>query len=535
MGDVSQRRHLTIELIKQGFLELTLRDLRHRLFVIRQMAILSLLNLTISAFLGEEIPSSAAADIVEALATYSLEGSEYVVRQVVADTATAWQGELFDGQDGADQKQLRRLATRAYAQGQDDAMSITYHLMIASSPPQPRLFCVDIIKRKPHLFDLLLDCACLDRPKWFTQSEIASTVCEALALLLRWPSQLVPGVTSPLDSISKTRRWKDMLHMVTALTSRSDWAEKITEVWTNAHEESKEVIRGCYESELRYFGHMMDSEKNVLAAVFEQCGKCGGSILRVIATLSHVAESCGITNAQIESFLHICYFGCHELRPSGDGSNGLNAALFSMVQGDGDFVRGDLRDDPFAIVGQRILGPIALVRLLAVLAQRNALSGIQTLRKAPQGLSASTSLEHIQQITHPDIIRRIIKVSHLRMNERMRKGSKYSTNEEGCEDFPYACVAFQSVAELAAALLALDMYTGGVYTDAIRDSRKQLVVALGNASQMALNLRRYEQALGLARRSVNEAEKASVEENIEPSITEKNKCRMNQANAGLGL
>ncbi|EIW74478.1 hypothetical protein CONPUDRAFT_160180 [Coniophora puteana RWD-64-598 SS2] len=188
---------------------------------------------------------------------------------------------------------------------------------------------------------------------------------------------------------------------------------------------------------------------------------------------------------------------------------------------------------PFAIASQRILGPTTLVRLLVVLAQRNALDTIQTLRKAPNGLSSATSLAQVQQITHPDVIRRLIKISHKRMAERMEHGRKRSKENKTGHDVNFACTVFMSVAELAAALAALDTHTGGMYTAEIRGARRQIVVALGNAAQMALSLRHYQRSYSLALAAVAAAENIPEEEGLESEVVEKNKRRLHLAGVGL--
>jgi len=190
-------------------------------------------------------------------------------------------------------------------------------------------------------------------------------------------------------------------------------------------------------------------------------------------------------------------------------------------------------ESPIAVAPQCVLGPTALVRLLVVLAQRNALGGIQTLKKAPTGLSPSTSLSQVQNITHPDIIRRIIKLSQSRILERTEQGRLRIKEKKDDADINLACSLFVSSAELAAAVVALDTYTEGVYAAEALGARKQLVIALGNASQMALNLEQYRRALHYGCGAVSAAEDIPAEECLDPAIIEKNQRRVDQANVRL--
>jgi len=286
------------------------------------------------------------------------------------------------------------------------------------------------------------------------------------------------------------------------------------------------------------------TEKQAYGKLIKNRGICRVSVLRLIATLTHAAASCGITNAQIESLLHVAYLGCRKggkyLEDCKTEEEFINSCDYeqdvfrsSVAEYAGPDLPTEPIKSPVVIASQRVLGPTALVRLLTVLAQRNAIDPIQTFRKPPTGLSSSTSLERIQQITHPVVIRRIIRLSHVRMAERMDRGRIRARDKSVPDETSFACAIFMSVAELAAALVALDEHTYGVYSTEVRGARKQLVIALGNASQMAYNIGHYKRALHFASDAVAAAENIPTEEGLDPNVGVKNGGRIAQANAAL--
>ncbi|EIW84772.1 hypothetical protein CONPUDRAFT_162123 [Coniophora puteana RWD-64-598 SS2] len=191
-------------------------------------------------------------------------------------------------------------------------------------------------------------------------------------------------------------------------------------------------------------------------------------------------------------------------------------------------------ESPVSVAPEWVIGPTALMRMYSVLAQRKALDGIPALKKPPSGLSSTTSLKHIRQITHPDIILRAIKISQLRLRTRMDEGrERHRTRTNNDYDVNDACATFMSAAELAAALVALDNHTHGAYATEVLGARKQLVIALGNASEMAFNMGRHQRAFHLASSAVSAAENIPEEEGLSLEIVEKNKRRVNNAYAAL--
>jgi hypothetical protein len=255
------------------------------------------------------------------------------------------------------------------------------------------------------------------------------------------------------------------------------------------------------------------------------------AVLRLIATLTHAAESCGVTNAELESFLHIAYMASRKIKSKEECRT--KADDMTHIERTMEISRSPLytvplrmkMDAPARIADEGVLGPTALARLLVVLAQRKALGTIQGLKKQPSGLSSSTSLNHVQQITHPDVIRRFISIALQRVRASANKGRE----RVGQGEYDFARTAFTNTAELAAALVALDTHTQGQYSKEISGARKELVLALGNASEMALRRKQYQEALNFGHGAVTVAENIAASEGLDPSIVAKNRRRVQQA------
>lgn len=179
------------------------------------------------------------------------------------------------------------------------------------------------------------------------------------------------------------------------------------------------------------------------------------------------------------------------------------------------------------IGNESIMGPTALAHLLVVLAKRNALDNIQGLKKAPHGLSSSTCLHHVQQITNPDVVRRFLKIALQRVRACIDRGRDRVREN----NIVIAMEVFISAAELAAALVAFDSHTQGQYSAEVKGTRKELAVALGNAAEMAIRDKRWQQALYFGSAAVSVAENIPANEKLDARVIAKNKRRVEQARA----
>ena len=183
---------------------------------------------------------------------------------------------------------------------------------------------------------------------------------------------------------------------------------------------------------------------------------------------------------------------------------------------------------PVQISPESIIGPIALIRLLTVLAQRGTLP----IAALPPGTSPSTSLGHAVQITSAPIVRRCVALARKRVTARRETGN---TRRTAAREADFACAAYTSAAELAAALCALDAATGGAYGGEMRGVRGELVLCLGEAAQMALEMGKWRKALNLAGCAVAAGEGASLGEALDAGLRSKNLQRVEAAKSKLNL
>ncbi|KAF9226366.1 hypothetical protein BS17DRAFT_749768 [Gyrodon lividus] len=530
-GDLTERRILLDQMLQHGAVDIFMQKLGHPLCIIRQLAVNMIRMLSTESMLGEKIAASTTAEIMVAMCQFALQGPEFYIQQMQSP-AVGWQSQMILGSPGIPPSQAVAHAPRYYAMAQESSMWAV-HGLLCTNPLPSRKFCLEIVKKKPEVLDLLFDCAILSRPPWYPETQADSIACEALTLLLQWPSPIVPGVSTPMDSAFKAQDWKAMSQCLTILTSREDWAEKIIEIWMKVEEEDSRQVKQLLDRVETDYLAVEPPDLQTYHQIFEYRGTSRIAVLRLIATLTHASESCGVTNAEIESFLHIAYMASRKIKSKEECHT--KADDLTHIERTMEIFRSPLytvplrieMDAPARIADEGVLGPTALARLLVVLAQRKALDTIQGLKKAPNGLSSSTSLNHVQQITHPDVIRRFLTIALQRVRYTADKGRERV--RQG--DYDFARTAFTNAAELAAALVALDTHTQGQYSKEIRGARKELVLALGNASEMALRRQHYQQALNFGHGAVTVAENIAAEEDLDPKIVAKNKRRVQQAQA----
>ncbi|EIW77040.1 hypothetical protein CONPUDRAFT_146150 [Coniophora puteana RWD-64-598 SS2] len=539
-GDESEKESLVEQLLPEGFVAICLRNMGHDLCLLRQVGVDNLRTLVEGIRLEDRPSSAVVAGIMERACLFILRSPkdpQYSIAQLLGPT-TSWQIQVFAARQNLPKYEAKKSYPRTHGIGEVSAILMA-HLLLCTSPHRSRKFCLEILKQSPQIIDLLLDCMILERTPWHPSSQVDTLAGETLVLLFQWPSHVVPGLSNPTYKSFKASDWKAMLQAVSIFMSREDWSERLIEAWMRIQEEDiKKSMRFFYTAGTDY-DPVHPPTAEMVDVLFENRGKARITVLRVLTTLTHAAESCGITNAQIESFLQVAYHASRKCKSPPECLDAVDKAL--TMENIEEITRNPrLENNPFNIIElpitispENVLGPTALIRLLAVLAQRKALAGIQTLRHAPPGLSPSTSLSQIQMITHPDVIRRTIKITQERLKYRMQMIQENLTRKKGTWAYHIVCAAFTGCAELAAALISLDTHTEGTYTTEIRGARRQLVIALGNASQMSLNVKQYEQAFHFAWGAVSAAENIPEEEGLDKKLVEKNQQRISQATFGL--
>ncbi|KAH7882385.1 hypothetical protein F5I97DRAFT_1909836 [Phlebopus sp. FC_14] len=536
-GSLAERRNLLDEMIKHGAIKIFLRKLEHPLCIIRQLAVNMIRVLATESVLGTKISSTTAADIMFEMCKFALEGPQSFEAEM-REPSTTWQSQMILGRHGIAIPQAAGYAPRYYAMAQESALWAV-HGLLCTDPIPSRKFCLELLKKKPEILDLLFQCAIMPRPPCYPELEVASVSCEVLALLFQWPAHIVPGVSTPMDSAFKAQDWKAMSQCLTILTSREDWAEKIIEVWMTVEEEDPAEILRLLDRVGTDYVVVEPPHDETTSQVFENRGQMRISMLRLIATLTHAAESCGVTNAELESLLHIAYKASRKIiTPQNKSPDVLEQMTFAertvwVLRSPLYTVSLNMNiNAPEQIADEHVLGPTALMRLLVVLAQRKALDTIQGLKRAPNGLSSSTSLAHLQQITHPDVIRRCLTIALERVRVTADKGRQQARQSD--PDCDSARASFVQAAELAAAMVTFDSHTQGQYRSEIKGARKELVLALGNASEMAWRRELYQQALNFGHGAVTVTEQMQAAgEQLDREIMAKNKRRVQKAQEAM--
>ncbi|KAG2150685.1 uncharacterized protein EDB93DRAFT_1141501 [Suillus bovinus] len=529
VGTDAERRSIAEEMMNHDIVDLCFKNIDSWLCAHRRLAACTIRSL--AGLICNRIPADMVADIIAKLCVFVLQGPRIFVEQFYAPE-TKWQGGIIvlRGQN-ASEADVAKCALRYSGLAHDDALWAAQGLL-CTYPMLPTKFRLQILKKKPQIVDLLFDCAITPRPAWYPERQSDAVACEILALLFQWPPYVVPGVSSPLDGSSRTQEWKALSQALKILTERQDWSEKLIEVWMSVEEEDCNQVELLFNN-VKNYGAKTLLGKRTFQLAFELRGIKRITVLRLITTLSHAADSCGITNVELESLLRVAYVASQKIKEA-DPKNEEGYLMYAERTQDMfalqvcDSHAAPQVDSPLQIAEEVVMGPTALARLLAVLAQRGILDSIQALKKAPNGLSTATCLDQVQMITHPDIIRKFLLIAVRRVESRTESGRKVSQSNS-C----YARMHFMSSAELAASLVSFDRYTRGKYAEEVKGVRKQLVVALGNASEMAIRTGQSQIALSLALGAITSAENIPETEGLDSAITAKNVRRADQARAAL--
>jgi hypothetical protein len=529
VGTDAERRSIAEEMMNHNIVDLCFKNIDSWLCAHRRLAASTIRSL--AGLIGDRIPADMVADIIAKLCVFVLQGPRIFVEQFYAPE-TKWQGGIIvlRGQN-ASEAEVAKCALRYSGLAHDDALWAAQGL-VCTYPMLPTKFRLEILKKRPEIVDLLFDCAITPRPAWYPERQSDAVACEILALLFQWPPYIVPGVSSPLDGSSRTQEWKALSQALKMLTARQEWSEKLIEVWMSVEEEDWGHVESLFNN-VKNYGAKTLLGKRTFQLAFELRGIKRITVLRLIATLTHAADSCGITNVELESLLRVAYAASQKIKQA-DSENEEDHLMYAERTQDmfalqvGDSHAALQVDSPLQIAEEVVMGPTALARLLAVLAQRGVLDSIQTAKKAPNGLSTATSLDQVQMITHPEIMRKFLLIAFRRVESRTESGRKVAQSNPY-----YARMHFVSSAELAAALVSFDRYTRGKYAEEVKGVRKQLVVALGNASEMAIRTGQSQIALSFALGAITSAENIPETEGLDEAIIAKNIRRADQARAVL--
>ncbi|OAX38729.1 hypothetical protein K503DRAFT_792343 [Rhizopogon vinicolor AM-OR11-026] len=529
IGTHSERQAIADEMLNHDVMDLCLKNIDSWLCSYRRLAASTIRSL--AGLIGDRISAGTIADIIAKMCAFVLQGPRFFVEQFHAPE-TKWQGGIIVLRGlNATEAEVAKCALRYSGLAHDDALWAAQGL-VCTYPVLSAKFRLEILKKRPEIVDLLFDCAITPRPAWYPERQADAVACEILALLFQWPPYVVPGVSSPLDGSLRTQEWKALSQALTILTSREEWSGRLIEVWMRVEEEDWRHVDSLFHN-VKNYGAKTLLGKRTFQLAFELRGIKRISILRLITTLTHAADSCGITNAELESLLRVAYVASQKIKQADKETEEDHLMHVERTQDMFGVQVGDSRiapqvDSPLQIAEETVMGPTALARLFAMLGQRGVLDSIQTLKKAPSGLSTATSLDQVQMITHPGVIRKFLLIAIRRVESRTESGRKVAQSNP-C----YARMHFMSSAELGAALVSFDRYTRGKYAEEVKGVRKQLVVALGNASEMATRTGQSQTALSLALGAITSAESIPDTEGLDEAITAKNMRRADQARATL--
>ena len=189
----------------------------------------------------------------------------------------------------------------------------------------------------------------------------------------------------------------------------------------------------------------------------------------------------------------------------------------------------DHPSDPTCIIpAQAIAGPIALLRLLTVLAERGVLDKIPSWTSVPAGTSPDTELRQVQQITSSEVIQKLLPLVVRRVGIARESVREWVMSPKP-GDGHMARAHYLPPMELAASLLAFNTATKGRWMDAMRGAKKEMVLCLGNLAEMSLRIKDNMSALGYAIAADAMGYEEGKKEGIEASTIEKNKRRLETA------
>ena len=202
-------------------------------------------------------------------------------------------------------------------------------------------------------------------------------------------------------------------------------------------------------------------------------------------------------------------------------------------------VMGNLDEPDYSSVLYReeFAGPIAFLRLLLLVSQRDLLSKIPSWSAIPsyrgndvQPGMKEPSISQLKQITSPAVIRKFLSMSLKKVKElrEVRGRREVQTRKLGDATWSYACGS-----ELSAAIVAFlenPRAETELKTKFLDDAKKELVLGLGNAAEMSIREQRHLKGLKFASAAVAIGAECT---GITEAIATKNKNRYTTALSGV--
>ncbi|EKM57732.1 uncharacterized protein PHACADRAFT_182186 [Phanerochaete carnosa HHB-10118-sp] len=306
---------------------------------------------------------------------------------------------------------------RWYGMAQELAMFAAYGIL-SRYPLHSRQYYLDVLKARPVIVDLLLDVAALPQPVAYPEVQIDQLVClsasETLALLFQFPRRTIPGVQLPVPDEGKNElyeEYKATIEALKILTSRPSWASRedfptMGYILNNFFRKISRVVTD-------YYG--VPPNENTTKMIYDSRGQSRNSMLRLISAITHLDN---ISDGELISFLRVAYLASQgSLKKSLENfvprshreiceqsertTDAYRKAVWANV--------ADYPSEPTCIVPeQAISGPVALLRLLTILAERGVLDEIPKWTSVPVGTVPGTELKQVQQITSLEVIQKLL-------------------------------------------------------------------------------------------------------------------------------
>ncbi|KAL4267809.1 hypothetical protein AB1N83_001391 [Pleurotus pulmonarius] len=534
-GTTAERRSLLNDLVQRDAVKIGLDKMDHPLCLHRQVAANFLRTLTTESFLGEIISGAQAADIIVKLSEFTASGPDAFIKQFTSPS-TSWQTSLAIGRE-LTLPQAKAYAPRYFGLTQENAMWALHGLLCRDPPPthQTRL---DILRHKPEVIDLLFKCASLRREPWYPENQCDSVACEVIALLFMDLLERVPGVHTVLPDAAQAaddgeaEAFNESLQI---LFSRNNWVENIFGVYKRLDDEKWQESLQFFKRVTRDYLAVQPPGEDMFVQIFEYRGTSRICMLRLIASATYASDLTAFTDANIVSLLWLAHLSAQRAQKSKPPQSITSKPdLYLALECTQEIHREPLYtrsvpqsiEAPQVVPPELVLGPIAMLRLLTLLAQRDLLSKISGWQRLPEGTVKSVTLRQIQQVASDETIGKLLKYSMKAVAVRREKGTEIMKKGK-LED---AGGTYMTAAEFAAALLAFDEATKGKWRTQLAGARSELVKSLGNAAEMSYQRGKYRRALRFATGAIEAGEGAS---DVDPALMVKNKRRFDAAKSHL--
>ncbi|KAI0783726.1 hypothetical protein C8Q75DRAFT_795269 [Abortiporus biennis] len=517
-----------------------------KLTLFRVLGLNQLRLLSADLFLGETLSPKQTAEIFEMTFRFALEGTDRVCQELL-DPATTFQSQMMIGRMNVPPAIAAKYGKRYYAMAQEHCVFLT-HALLCRSPIPSRQYVLEVLHHRPQILDMLLDLIHEHCPPWCPEAQVDSVACEILTLLVQFPAHTtIPGLSSLPDADIANEyesEYKATIQAIDLVVSRPEWAKKLSDVWANNKKSrsttfcisNKDLCRLFHRAEKDYHA-TSPPDLNTMRDVYDYKGTVRVSILRLIASLTHSEK---IQNSDLLALLRAAYNGSQKTPDLAPGAGLEDRCHF--IEHHQEIYRSPMWsaetnvdvEAPSLIPHAEVMGPIAMIRLLTKMAQRNILEEARQFKKLPEGTPAGTNLRQVKQIVAPDVVKKLVLLSMKRLVARRELG-RTRLQRQTDVDLAYVRASYLPAAELAAALIEFDEVTNKRWTKFIRGATRELVMDLGNAAEMCIRRKQYDSAFVFALLADKTGRDAPEGEDLATETIQKNQRRLAEARKMLSV